>query len=307
MVKGNKHCSPGWVQVCCPYCDGSKDYHLGFHLAKEFYNCYRCGSHRLDITVAALIGQSVYAAKDIIKQYRTGLHIREEIVNQQKLPHSTHVVLPGLPLDPTATKKQSTTGQISTIDPKITQHSQAVNYLIKRGFSGENLANLIKTYNLHYTGIFGEYNFRIIVPIYFDGNLVSYQGRDYTDQSKLRYKACPKAEEVIDHKKCLYAMDLATTNTVVIVEGVVDQWKLGPGAVATFGQTFTMVQVKLLINRWSRRIVLYDKGAVKAKELANILSGFSGKTELVCLNNLKDPGELTIEKGKEIMKKLEVL
>jgi DNA primase len=119
--------------------------------------------------------------------------------------------------------------------------------------------------------------------------------------------ACPKAEEVIDHKKCLYAMDLATTDTVVIVEGTVDQWKLGPSAVATFGQSFTLEQVKLLVNRWKRRIVLYDKGAVQADKLANMLSGFSGETELACLNDLKDPGELTPEKGKEIMEKLGAL
>lgn len=304
MTKGNKHCSPGWVQVICPFCEGSKDFHLGFNISKEFYHCYRCGSHKLGPTIAALVGQSVSLTKEIIGRYRTGRHFSEEI--SKEIPHASKVILPGASLDLEIAKKQSVGGQISSFDPVLTQHARAIEYLQKRGFIGHDLTDLIKTYNLHYTGITGAYNFRIIAPIYFDGDLVSYQGRDYTGLSLKRYMACPKLEEVKDHKSCLYAMDLVKTNTVVIVEGIVDQWKLGPGAVATFGQTFTLAQVKLLVSRWQRRIVLYDKGAVQAVKLANILSGFSGKTELVSLNSEKDPGGLTVEKGKEIMRKLGV-
>ena len=303
LTSGNKHCSPSWIQINCPFCEGSKDYHLGFHKTKEYFNCWRCGGHKLDSTIAALTGFNIFAAKDLINQYRTGRAV--SLITPNNPQRTSKVILPGAKLTPIDPKNNDVGGHFSTLSPEMVCHGQALAYLEKRGFKGQNLVDLLDTYNLHFTGPVGMYNFRIIAPIYFNGELVSYQGRDYTGKSQLRYMACKKSEEVKDHKNCLYAMDLATTDTVVIVEGIVDQWKLGKGAVATCGQAFTLPQVKLLVKRWPHRVVLYDKDAVKAKELANVLSGFSGKTELACLNNLKDPGELTVEMGREVMKKLE--
>jgi hypothetical protein len=75
--------------------------------------------------------------------------------------------------------------------------------------------------------------------------------------------------------------------------------------VATFGSAFTMPQVNLLVNRWKNRIVLFDPDAInQAKKLANLLSGFPGKTVLANLETYKDPGELSVENAREIMKKL---
>ena len=300
-TSGSKHTMPGWINTNCCFC-GGKDYHLGFHEATEHFHCWCCGFKTQNETISALLGVSLTDAKAIIKAYRSNrVFIHNKPLTIIKAPK---VILPGVSLTLTTPEKQPVRGQILTIDPYMTLGRA---YLEKRGFKGQNLTDLINLYNLHVTGPIGPYKFRIIIPIYVDGELVSYQGRDYTGQSDLRYKACKKTDEVKDHKSCLYAMDLAKGDTVVVVEGVVDAWKLGAGAVATFGTSFLPSQVKILAEQWKNRVILFDKTAKREGEkLANMLSGFNGTTELAILNESKDPGEIPIEKARKIMKMLRI-
>lgn len=303
---GSKHTAPGWINIHCPFCEGQQDFHLGFHETKEYFNCWRCGTHKMETVIATLTGTTIYEAYTILNHYRTGrpIPLKSHAI---ALIRPNSVKLPGIPLLATPTTMPKLTPTI----PFILQNkgkaaivtTPHLAYLKKRGFVGVNLSQLLATYGLYGTGPIGPYNYRIIAPIYFDGNLVSYQGRDYTGKSLLKYKACPKTEEIRDHKNCLYGMDLVKGETVVVVEGVVDAWKLGPGAVATFGQSYTTAQIRLLVERWKRRIILFDKDAkTQANRLATTLSGFSGETLMVTLNDYKDPGELSVENGQEIMK-----
>jgi DNA primase len=273
-----KNVSSGWINTTCPFCE-DKSNHLGYNPKKGIFCCWKCGSHPLEYTVAALISQNIYEVKELLKQYQSKRPIKQ--IDKKLIMGTDKIKLPGNPLN------------------KI-NHARAWNYLIGRGFFDPT--DTINTYNLYCTGPVGEYNFRIIAPIYFDKNLVSYQGRDYTNKAYLRYKTCPKTEEIREFKHCLYGIDLAMSDTVVIVEGIVDKWKLGIGAVVTFGIGFTWAQVKLLMERYERHIIMYDKNADKqAYKLANALSGTSKETIIACLDDYKDPGELKIEQAKEIM------
>lgn len=280
-TSGSKHTMPGWVNIHCPFCTGPKDFHLGFHEQREYTNCWRCGWHGLDHTIANITNQNIYEAKRVITQYRTGRPIQIKDVEAHEIHRPNKVKLPG--------------GELEKVH---------LNFLKSRGFGVESIQWLVDTYKIKGTGPVGPYSHRIIAPIYFDNNLVSYQGRDYTNQSNLKYKACPKKDEVMEHQNCLYGMDLAMyTNFVVVVEGIFDVWKLGPGAVATFGTSFTWNQVKLLSERWKNRIILYDKDAEKKSiELGNTLSSLGGNTMVATLDAITDPGEFTIKEAQKIMK-----
>lgn len=270
---------PGWVNIHCVFCMGPKDFHLGFHEKKEYFNCWRCGSHPLEQTLVTLLGLPFYEIKGILTQYRTG---RPVLIEQSKeILHPSTIKMPGKELE----------------DPHI-------RYLNKRGFNNKAIEKLEKTYKIRGTGPVGLYNFRVMVPIYFDGTMVSYQGRDYTERSLTKYMACAKKDEIREHKHCLFGMDEAISDTVVLVEGIFDVLKLGEGAVATFGTSLTLQQIKLIIERWKHKIILFDRDAsTKARELADKLS-FLGTTKLVFLDDYKDPGEMSIEKARELKNKL---
>jgi hypothetical protein len=297
-----KNSSPGWINTRCCFCTDHSD-HLGFNLGKEIANCRKCGWHPLDATIAALLGTNVQDARSLIRQYRTGAPVRVEPTPDLVRPN--RVVLPGKPLAippqfcATMPKRGPKMAGGYIMPPPL-------KYLVKRGFTGDHLKQLIDTYQLRDGGVVGPYSHRIIAPVYFDGNLVAYQGRDYTGKATEKYKACPNAEAIRPVKDCLYGMDLAKGDTVVVVEGIVDMWKLGPGSVATFGTAFTLAQVRLLVERWGRRVILFDRDAKEqADKLANALSGFPGETVMATLDDLKDPGELSVEKGKEILQSLQ--
>ncbi len=103
----------------------------------------------------------------------------------------------------------------------------------------------------------GNYRQRIIVPIHYDGRMVSYQGRDVTGLQQERYKACARAQEAVPHKELLYGMDYLTQNRIIVCEGILDVWRMGPGAVCTFGVGYTQRQF-LLLCEFPRVVLLYD-------------------------------------------------
>ena len=178
-------------------------------------------------------------------------------------------------------------------------------YLIGRGYDPEELEEI---WDIRGTGPVGRYKFRIIAPIYLDGELVSYQGRDITDKSPLRYKACAQEDEVIDHKEIVYGLDLLEGDTAVIVEGLFDTWRMGPGALATFGTSFTLSQALLISRSVKRAFLLYDSeraAQIEAEKMANMLVAFKVETEILIMEKQGiDPGDLSPKEAREIMKEL---
>lgn len=175
-------------------------------------------------------------------------------------------------------------------------------YLEDRGFDPDELE---KRWHLKGTRNIGPYSFRIIIPIYQNNKLVSFQGRDITGRSPLRYKACPLNREVVPHKECLYGEDYVDSDNVVVVEGVTDVWKLGKGSVATFGIAYKRAQVLRLLQYKNVHIV-YDPEPIaqsQAERMAYELSSLGVNVHVV--SGLKcDPGDLSADEARDLMRML---
>jgi len=130
-------------------------------------------------------------------------------------------------------------------------------YLVKRNFDPDKLEKL---YNLMGTNHLGEYRFRIIAPITFNHQLVTYQGRDITDKQTSKYKACFGEKEVIPHKHILYGWDQLPygLKRCLAVEGITGVWRFGPGALATFGVKYSGSQLRLFYSRFDIIYTLFD-------------------------------------------------
>ncbi len=113
-------------------------------------------------------------------------------------------------------------------------------------------------------------------------------------------------KEARHHKACLYGLDQVPGETVVIVEGITDVWRLGVGSVATFGIKYTKTQV-LLLKRFKRRAILFDSADSQAQEqaekLAKELSAFSGET-ISLIIDAKDPGTMSPKDAQDLMRQL---
>lgn len=272
-----KNVAVGWVQMKCFACDDPSN-HLGYNLEKHFFSCWKCGTKQFKPTISALLNISQYEVNELLKQYKER---PQSITETDKPKRPTILQLPN--------------GSIALSN----RHRL---YLWQRDFDPDILT---ERYNLYGTGHLGSYKFRIIIPVFHKGEMVSYLGRDITDKSDLRYKACTSLKEVRPHKDCLYGLDDVKGDSVVLVEGPADVWRLGQGAVAQFGMLTSIEQLKLL-KRFKRRYIMLDSGENEfrqSKKLAAMLSGFSGENVVVEMDS-GDPASMTQEDANALMARL---
>lgn len=269
----------GWIQINCPFCN-DQDYHGGFNLERGYYNCWRCSWHSLSDTISALIGCDYFKAKKILKEYGDARKPEYEI--REPFEGAERCSLP------------------SNAKPLKTRPKD---YLTGRNFDPEKLE---KEWGLKATDHHGDYRFRIIAPIYLDEVLVSYQGRDYTGQATIPYKASKKKDEVVHHKHTLYGIDKVQDKKAIIVEGIADAWRIGPGAVATFGTGFTTAQVNMILDRLDEIYILFDaeeEAQKRADSLSTNLSGYDRKVKILELVK-GDPADLSDREAKQIKKEI---
>lgn len=290
VTEGHKQCRKGWIQIICPFCYGK--WCMGYQESRESFVCYKCGFHKRIEVFSRLLRISEYETKKVLKTY------------YEFHPSLTHKHIKGIERpDITYQKLNSVTLPIGT--QKIgKRHCE---YLKNRNFDPEQIE---KEWGIKGTNNVGPYKFRIIAPIYFNHQLVSYQGRDITGKSVMKYKACPKSLEKVHHKDILYGIDNAKSTRVVVVEGITDVWRLGYGAVATFGIKYKQSQVKLL-SQFKTVALLYDSSKEdfqayrQSSKLGAMLSSLGVDVIEVDLES-GDPADLSQSDADNLMKELHI-
>ncbi len=287
-----KHCRPGWVQISCPFCSGSFGYHLGFKINGEYYNCWRCGGHNIIKVFMKILGVSKSEAFKILKQYQTDSGIKGKVTKPQPQLKRKGFKLP--------------TGLRS-----VEKVSLIHKYLqFQRGFSKAQIKKLVFHFHIQAcTPLSGidklKLAYRVFMPIFTDKKMTSFQTRDCTGKSDLKYLACPQNREAIDHQKSLYN-NTADKSYVVLVEGIFDVWKIflaGYHSCCCFGVDITAEQ-KQLIMEYNKIYIWFDPdkpGQKKAKELYTDLL-FAGKECcVITTKGDKDPGDMSLSRIQKIL------
>lgn len=277
VTEGHKHTRPGWVQMECPFCVGNPGYHLGFSTEAGVWNCWRCGSKRLWDVLVALLGGNAQEASRALREYK------------------------GRPEPRLQRRKRAQELEIPSGLQPLTKRARR--YLQERKFDPDLIASM---WEVQSTSNIGRLRYRIFVPIIVEGHMVSWMCRDVTGKSGVKYLAQAEDKEIISNKETLYGMDQAGGTTCVVVEGVTDVWRLGPGAVATFGIKYTPKQVSTLIKNFRNFHILFDPDnqAVKqASALGRTLSMLGGKVKLWHLNTC-DPGDLPQSAANDLMREV---
>jgi len=277
-----------WVNMPCPNCyQGDKKYGLGINLSSGAGYCWRCGGMDPKKAILKTIG------KCRLEWPTTGDR--------------------GLGAETTRSKqKNSLRGPSSSLlrvsmpygARRIAEKHKS--YLKSRGFDPRKLES---TWSLFGTENLGPYKHRIIAPITRAGKMVCYQGRDITGKAKERYKSCPDQEATVPIKNCLYGIDFVQNDRIVITEGITKVWRLGSGAVGTFGVNVTEHQL-LLLSKFRERFILFDSdqaGIEKAESVAKRISVLGGLTEIIspCFENgVTDVADISDWEAEKLMKKL---
>lgn len=260
-----KNSSFDYYQSKCIFCNDSSS-HLGWHKTKGFCNCWRCGHHSL-FEVCKILHIPIQE----LKKYETRNIILEKLEKKQPIENIT---LPGNKLQ-----------------------KMHKDYLIKRGFNPDYLE---KKYKLQGTGIIGDLAYRIIIPIFYQNKLISYQGRDITRKSDLRYFTF----EGVNLKDYLYNIDNCKEDWIIITEGVFKVFKLNNNTCCTFGAGFSNEQIFQLKN-YKKVYIYFDNdstGIENAEKLCNILDGLN--VEVFNIQNDKNADDLNDREIKLLFKKI---
>ena len=256
---GHHHVSHGWIGVDCPNCSkGESRWRLGINLAHLYCSCWSCGHRPLFDTLAELTGEH---------------------------PATLHRLLAGA-FSIVSTPPEKPKGKLtipSGVGPLLPAHHR---YLERRGLDPHQLEQL---WGVKGIGLATRLAWRIWIPIHLHGEIVSWTTRSISDKANLRYITAKVEEESTPAKELLYGADHAR-HSIVIVEGPIDVWKIGPGAVATLGISYSRAQLRRMAE-FPLRVVCFDnepKAQERAMKICHELKDFHGTTKRVVLRS-KDP------------------
>lgn len=270
-----KNVRAGYVNIRCPSCNDHSN-HGGFSLLKPYYKCWRCGSHRIDNIISDLLKIPVRDAKKIYNQFISS----EELAFQ----HIKKI-------------NKQTAEKVDYNFPELTD--TAKKYLYDRGFTDEH----IQKYDLRFGGYSGKFAYRIIIPFYYNDVLISYQGRAINSKMTPKYDTLDVSDSVMNIKHILFNLDNCKQDDVILVEGVMDCMKIGDNCAATCGIELSITQQMLIADRFKRVYFLFDNEPLaqkRAEDYGKMLAVHGLEVELLCLENHKDPGELTSEEIVEL-------
>jgi len=210
------------------------------------------------------------------------------------------------------------------VDKGVGRHM--VDYLIdKRGFADKEIERLVARYDLRCASS-GNWHSRVIIPIFFDGKLVSWTARAI-GPATVRYKTLShnpdKAEETGDPvalyniKHTIYDFDELFEDggrTLLITEGPFDAIKVdfygyseGLRATCLYGTAITDEQVWLLtslLERFENTYCMFDPEAwIESERLRSALAMY-GIRQLDVPDAVDDPGAMTRQMVRQIVRQL---
>ena len=269
--------SSGWVGISCLYCIDHSN-HLGINLKTKAFSCFKCAETGSAVKLVQTIEgiSSIKEVLKIIREFTGGEYVPKEKHYQSKVKY------------PPGTTK--------------TLSERHLDFLEKRGFAP---TVVLEQYDLHATGPIGDFKHRIIIPVYMKDRIMSFVGRDITGRAEIKYRNSSDEYSIKDVKSCLYNIDSVLGNSAVIVEGIFDAWRIGDGAVATFGTKYTHEQLRLL-RGLKRAFILYDADAIPlAYKLAHDLSSIVPQVEVLELDE-GDPDNLSAEDVRSLRRDLKL-
>ena len=308
FVTSGPNTAQGHISIKCPYC-GSSDPSQHMGLSKDtsapVWGCLRNSGHRgrnPRRLVQRLLGVSFGAASALVEETQK--------VNVDALDVAIRALSPHDPLYRAQNRKRTAVSFPKTFrkfEGRVSDRysMQFLNYVAGRGF-GQDSLDVCQHYDLRYA-MTGDYAYRVIFPVYFEGELFSWTGRTIGS-------AIPRYMTMADSgKELLYNWDNAAEQIgecrhLIFAEGPFDVVKLdyygtplGFTCVGGLGTALSREQIILLSSLakgFTRCWVMLDNefdATMQGFALAQEVEALSGvRTRNVSLRKygMKDPGEM---------------
>ncbi len=271
--EAGKNIGNEWLGIeICPFCQSTNN-HLGININSPVFSCFACGEKGNTLKYLVKELNSYPKAIQILEKH---LPLEFKKQNKKIKNNNINVKLP-----------------TSNKNPSIYQK----NYLINRDFNPDEL---IEKYDLYFCGPTGKWANRIIVPIFKNRMLITFTSIDIHKGSKMRYKHLSEEKSIIPIKKHLFGLE-NQRDSVIVVEGIFDKFRIGTNCVCSFGTQQTQDQTAIL-SEFKRVIIAFDgdkAGNIAMNRLGANLATLSEVIQ-VTLPTGKDPDMLSNKEVKEI-------
>lgn len=274
FVERGKNVGRNDVNVKCFNCD-DPSYHLSIHKHSGVWHCWRCSVRGNFIgLIKQLLNVSLSKAISIAKKYSDNDFVVEEH-NGRKLQFPDNC----FPL----------------LEPRNDEHELyrklAVEYLVSR------YVNPYDKFDWKFTPRTDDmYSYLVIIPLYFNYEVVSWIGRRYIPTIKPKYVNAPKEKSVMTTKQILFNYDNYTEDDFIfLTEGIFDALRFGRLGISTFGKIVSNEQINLLTIKRPKKIFYVPDKDVKQNEInqmVNILSLITDITTLFVPEKFKDVGSM---------------
>jgi len=287
------------INVKCPLCFDDHSEHMGIDPETGQWGCWRDSTHRggkFAKLVKHLLGVSSFEAEELLKNSDIVPEI-DELLNQ----------ISAVLTETTTVNKAITKLRMPENARKIVKAGATLpflNYFVNRGFIGST--KLIKFLDERkiQACILGRYPNRLIFPMYYAGELVTWQTRTIKNNQAIPYIDLSKDESIRHVKHTLYNFDeLFETggDVLYITEGIFDCLKMeyylpkGSRATCIFTKTVTESQTMLLQRlsvKFKKLVILLDRDAqLQALEIYTDLLGLPIEIQELP-KGFNDPAEL---------------
>jgi hypothetical protein len=184
-------------------------------------------------------------------------------------------------------------GEVALLDT-LPEFHPAIEYLVSRNFDIKELTTQFgvgvctKPGQPRYQIMRG----RIYIPIYFNRQLVGWQGRAVGEGTYgPKYYNAPGTPK----SRVLYNYDAASSQPcVVVVEGVPSVWRLGVAGVCIFGKTLSLWQQTTIATTWANKPVFVMLDVDAQEELERAVSALCARdvnVVPVILPDSRDPAD----------------
>lgn len=277
--EGHEHRRLGWLNIDCHLCSrGWKHFRLGLNEHYVYGSCWHCGRVNIVEALSVLSGESKANVHKLLEELRSGARLS---------PH------------PSRSRERGRLVLPRNVGCLTSAH---IRYLESRNLDPDEV---MKFWEVQGLGLEAESHlrWRLFIPVFLHGEMVSWTTRSIGDTHAVRYRSASPEQESVDHKSILYGADHAR-HSIIVCEGPIDAWTIGPGTVATMGTAYSRTQVLEMV-RYPLRVICFDNertAQIRAKILCDMLSVFPGQTFNVRLDG-KDPNSSSRREIKELRKR----
>ena len=281
------------VRVCCPMCEETSG-HLYILISAGLPYCQRCkydpkSPVRFIADVEGVTFSDVYkmCGDQLVGVDTSVEEAVESLFDEEEKEYFEYEVME-FPKDTVSPLGPVRLGEMVPLERAL---DSAREYLEAREVTHDE----VQKYNIKYC-YSGQYSGRLIVPCFYEEDLVTFVGRDIFGYSSRKYLN-PTGNKQSDF---LFNLDNVEGDTVVLTEGVFDAISVARAfpAVASFGKSLSKRQIKLL-NNFQVVIFYWDKDAYpQAEKYASLLQT---ECRVVLHSDGEDAGSRSLVDNKNLV------